>query len=133
MKCAAELIAIAKEAEYRSANGIQTIEWCETILSKYLEYQAKYNKNFARGRWTWEYAWREEAGDVMHFDETKSLCNLRPLLPYYTYANGKPSFTPSDDLELDFLLFTNIVESIVLKCNFKKIIIWNMALAVALV
>ena len=122
MKCAAELIAMAKEAENRRANGSQTIEWCETTLSKYLERQAKYNKNFAHGGWTWEYAWREETGDVMHFDRTKSLCNLRPLLPYHTYANGKPSFTPSEDPddELNFFVIQKYCKKHCIEVEFQE-------------
>jgi hypothetical protein len=122
MKCAAELIAIAKEAEYRSANGIQTIEWCETVLSKYLESQAKYNKNFAHGGWTWEYVWSEKTGHAMHLDYTKGLYNLRPLLPYYTYANGECSFTPSDDPddELNFFVIQKYCKKHCIEVEFQE-------------
>ena len=111
MKCAAELIQIARDAE--NARAIerakeeerkrqraivvakQTINWCETALSKFLEKLAENDPPFSKGYWS---------SHGICFDNFLGLNRLRPLVSYYKYANGKPSFTSSSDpnKELDF-------------------------------
>ena len=105
MKCAIELMAIAKEAEtlrlekevkaieearqQAIARAKRTVEWCETVLSLYLEKYAINNKYFGQGNWSYEFG----EGHPMHF-ETNYRGHLRPLRPYSKYANGQMSYTP---------------------------------------
>lgn len=114
MKCAAELMMIARNAEdaraiekakeeerKRQRDAIvakQTIKWCETVLSKYLEKCAANDPYFSKGNWSSEY------DESMHFDNFWGSNRLRPLSPYYKYANGTPSFisSPDPDKELNF-------------------------------
>lgn len=104
MKCAIELMAIAKEAETlrleKEAKAIEearlqaiarakrTVEWCETVLSPYLEKYAINNKRFGQGEWSYEYG----DGHPMHF-EVDYRGHLRPLRKYTKYANGQMSYT----------------------------------------
>ena len=110
MKCAIELLAIAKEAEALHvieeqakiekarlealARRKRTIEWCEEVLANYLEKQAICWKPFASGSWTWEVS----DGTVMHFHacdyERKILC---PLKYDRKYADGRKAFVPYGD------------------------------------
>ena len=103
MKCALELMAIAKEAEAlrleKEAKAIEearlqaiarakhTVEWCETVLSPYLEKCAINNKRFAQGEWSYEYG----DGHPMHF-EVNYCGHLRPLHEGIRYANGQMSY-----------------------------------------
>jgi hypothetical protein len=132
MKCAAELMMIARNAEEaraiekakeeerkRQRDAIvakQTINWCETILSKYLEKCAITDASFSKGNWSSEY------GKGMHFDNFWGLNRLRPLLPYRAYANGKPSFTSSNNLddELSFFVIQEYCKKHCVEAEFQK-------------
>ena len=111
MKCALELVAIAKEAERervmeemrrqeeerRIAERARkrTVEWCETVLSDYLEQYARKNLSFSKGEWTHEYG----RGHTMHFSGEKRLYPLRQEST--RYANGDYSYTTASSEYLD--------------------------------
>jgi hypothetical protein len=111
MKCALELVAIAKEAERQRAveelrrqeeerriaekARKRTIEWCETVLSNYLEQYARKNLSFSEGAWTHEYG----KGHMMHFSGEKRLYPLRE--ESIRYANGDYSYTVASAEYLD--------------------------------
>lgn len=111
MKCALELVAIAKEAERQRAveelrrqeeerriaekARKRTIEWCETVLSNYLEQYARKNLSFSEGAWTHEY----DKGHMMHFSGEKCLYPLRE--ESIRYANGDYSYTVASAEYLD--------------------------------
>lgn len=117
MKCAIELLAIAKEAEALRvieeqakiekarlealARRKRTIEWCEEVLASYLEKQAICWKPFATGSWTWECG----DGNEMHFDSYG--CDrklLRPLRYDRKYADGRKAFVGTGDyLDVDVI------------------------------
>ncbi len=104
MKCATELMALAKEGEtlrlleevenlekarlQAIARAKYTLEWCETVLSNYLEKYALNHAGFGKGEWSYEFS----NGHSMHFDIQDSY--LRHLQPYHKYANGQRSFRP---------------------------------------
>lgn len=111
MKCALELVAIAKEAERQRAveelrrqeeerriaekARKRTMEWCETVLSNYLEQYARKNLSFSEGAWTYEYG----KGHVMHFSGEKHLYPLRE--ESVRYANGDYSYVVASAEYLD--------------------------------
>ena len=104
MKCAIELMAMAKEAEnlrlekeakdleeaclQAIARAKRTVEWCEAVLSPYLEKYAINHESFGQGMWSWEYG----DGHPMHF-AVNYQGHLLPLHQYFKYANGQMSYT----------------------------------------
>lgn len=112
MKCALELVTIAKEAERRHAMEearrqeeerriaekvrARTIKWCETVLSNYLEQYADKNFSFGKGAWTYE----PGDGHIMHFSGTERLYPLRK--DGIVYANGDDSCMIASAECLDF-------------------------------
>ena len=134
MKCAIELLAIAKEAEALRvieaqakieearlaalARRKRTIEWCEEVLAGYLEKKAINSPCFASGSWTWE----SGDGHPMHFD-TYGIDHklIRPLKKYLTYANGTPSFIGEGDY-LDVDVITEYCQQFCIEVKAKS---WN--------
>lgn len=112
MKCAMELVAIAKEAEYQRTveemrrqeeekrlaeqARMRTMEWCETVLSDYLEQYAKKDPSFSEGAWTYE----SGLGHMLHFSGKERLYPLRE--ESIRYANGERSYRVASAEYLDF-------------------------------